>query len=91
MIRLIHLSDIHITAPDLDWRPGDWFSKRSPGWFNYKYLGRKFRFRHADEVLPVLVQELRQHAPDRVIFSGDATALGFEAECARAASLLRAS
>jgi 3',5'-cyclic AMP phosphodiesterase CpdA len=88
MIRLIHFSDIHITAPALDWRLGDWFTKRSVGWINYKYLGRKFRFRHADQVLPVLVHELRQHAPDRVIFSGDATAMGFESEFKRAAGLL---
>src|SRR5207302_1718837 len=32
--------------------------------------------------------ELRRSPPDRLVFSGDATALGFEAEVARAAQLL---
>jgi 3',5'-cyclic AMP phosphodiesterase CpdA len=88
MIRLAHFSDIHITAPALEWRPGDWFTKRYPGWFNFRWLGRRYRFRHADHVLAVLAKELRQRAPDRVVFSGDATALGFTSEFRRAADLL---
>jgi 3',5'-cyclic AMP phosphodiesterase CpdA len=88
MIRLAHLSDIHITALDLDWRLGDWFTKRYPGWFNFRWLGRRFRFRYADQVLAVLARELRERGPDRVVFSGDATALGFAAEFRRAADLL---
>ena len=32
--------------------------------------------------------DLHRHPPDRVVFSGDATALGFEAEFVRAAALL---
>jgi 3',5'-cyclic AMP phosphodiesterase CpdA len=88
MIRLAHLSDIHITAPALEWRLGDWFTKRYPGWFNYRWLGRRFRFRHADAILAELVKELRERGPDRVVFSGDATALGFAAEFRRAADLL---
>jgi 3',5'-cyclic AMP phosphodiesterase CpdA len=76
MIRLAHLSDIHITAPRLDWTRRDWFNKRYAAWFNYRWLGRRHRFRRADEVLTRLVTELTDRRPDHIIFSGDATALG---------------
>src|SRR5262245_60423600 len=91
MIRLAHLSDIHITATPLGWQWRDWFSKRYPGWVNFRWLGRRFRFRQADEVLAVLMANLRRRNPDRVVFSGDATALAFEPEFRRAAELLGVS
>jgi 3',5'-cyclic AMP phosphodiesterase CpdA len=87
-IRLAHLSDIHITATGLEWTRTDWLNKRLAAWFNFRWLGRGYRFRRADEVLGLLVADLRRRAPDRVIFSGDATALGFESEFRRAAELL---
>jgi 3',5'-cyclic AMP phosphodiesterase CpdA len=88
MIRLAHLSDIHITASPLGWTWRDWFSKRYLGWVNFRWLGRRFRFRRAEEVLSALVADLRQRGHDRVIFSGDATALGYESEFKRATKLL---
>src|SRR5438105_4751612 len=88
MIRLAHLSDIHSTVPALEWQPGDWFTKRYPGWVNFRWLGRRHRFRRADDVLTTLVRELRQRGTDRVVFSGDATAMGFESEFKKAAELL---
>ena len=88
MIRLAHLSDIHQSAPDLDWARADWFNKRFAAWFNFRWLGRRHRFRHAEEVLTTLMAEVRQQQPDHVIFSGDATALGFESEFRRAAESL---
>jgi 3',5'-cyclic AMP phosphodiesterase CpdA len=88
-VRLAHFSDIHITAQRLGWRWRDWLSKRSPGWVNLRLLGRRYRFRQADMVLATLMEEFRQRRPDHLIFSGDATALGFEAELARVAALLR--
>lgn len=87
-VRLAHLSDIHITAQPLGWGRGDWFNKRLPGWINFRWFGRRHRFRHADEVLAALVRELRRRPIDRLIFSGDATALGFEAELARAVAIM---
>jgi 3',5'-cyclic AMP phosphodiesterase CpdA len=87
-LRLAHLSDIHISAPELGWRWGDWFNKRLTGWVNYRWFGRRKRFVQAEEVLAALMSELRQRPPDHLIFSGDATALGFESEFARAAELL---
>jgi 3',5'-cyclic AMP phosphodiesterase CpdA len=88
MIRLAHLSDVHVSAPSLEWAAGDWLTKRCAAWINYRWLGRRRRFRRADDVLRALAAELRQRAPDRVVFSGDATALGFESEFRRAADLL---
>ncbi len=87
-VRLAHFSDIHITTKKLSWQRSDWFNKRLPGWFNLRFLGRGHHFRDADPVLAALAQELRRHRPDHVIFSGDATALGFEEELAHAAALL---
>jgi 3',5'-cyclic AMP phosphodiesterase CpdA len=91
MIRLAHLSDIHICTRELDWQFEDWFNKRLTSWFNYRILGRARRFRNADEVLGRLIAELPGRGIDHVVFSGDATALGFATELRRAADLLRVS
>jgi 3',5'-cyclic AMP phosphodiesterase CpdA len=88
MIRLAHLSDVHITAPTLNWTLRDWFNKRYAAWVNFRWLGRRQRFRHADQVLTRLVDDLARRRPDRIVFSGDATALGFEAELKRAAHIM---
>jgi 3',5'-cyclic AMP phosphodiesterase CpdA len=87
-VRLAHFSDIHLTAERPGWRGADLLSKRVTGWINLRLLGRGHRFAHAERAVAALMAELRQAPPDRVVFSGDATALGLEAECARAASLL---
>src|SRR5258708_26283750 len=86
-IRLAHLSDVHITRPSLGWRKADWFSKRLPGWINLRALGRGRRFRTADRGLSALMASLQADPPDRILFSGDATALGFQSELAHAAEL----
>src|SRR6266550_4221283 len=53
-IRLVHISDIHITAPSYHWFPEDWFNKRLPAWFNLLCLGRGRRFGNAERVLAAL-------------------------------------
>lgn len=88
MNRLAHFSDIHVTAQPLGWALGDWFNKRFPGWLNLLLSGRGRSFGQADVVLTALLKELRERQTDRLIFSGDATALGFETEFVRAVSLL---
>ena len=88
-LRLAHLSDVHVGAPRCAWRTRDWLDKRLATWFNLRVLGRGRRFRRADEVLAVLQADLDARGCDRVVFSGDATAMGFEEEFARAAELLR--
>jgi len=87
MIRLAHLSDVHISARPLGWTARDWFSKRLTGWMNLNCFGRARRFRETDEVFLRLMGELRQRQLDHVVFSGDATALGFPAEFEHAAKL----
>src|SRR5258708_914195 len=86
-IRLAHISDIHVSARSR-WRADDWLNKRLIAWLNLRLLGRGLRFRHTETVLGALAEELKERQPDRVVFSGDATALGFEEEIARAAGLL---
>jgi hypothetical protein len=85
IVRLAHFSDIHLTAPRLGWRFKDLFNKRVTGWMNLHIRGRAALFRRADEIVAVLMKELRELRPDRVIFSGDATTLGFDSEHAHAA------
>jgi 3',5'-cyclic AMP phosphodiesterase CpdA len=87
-VRLVHFSDIHVTTRPLGWQTGDWFNKRFPAWVNLRGLGRAYRFRRADQVLAAFAAEQRKSPPDRLIFSGDATALGFKSEVAHAAHLL---
>jgi 3',5'-cyclic AMP phosphodiesterase CpdA len=88
MVRLAHFSDVHVTARLLGWQRGDYLTKRYPGWINFRWLGRRYRFRQAEDVLAAFAADLKHHRPDHLVFSGDATALGFEAEFARAATLL---
>lgn len=87
-IRLAHLSDIHVTSRRLSWRREDWMNKRLAAWMNLRLLGRGFRFRNAEQVLAGLRQDLLARRPDHVLFSGDASAMGFEEEIVRAAELL---
>ena len=90
-VRLVHLSDIHVTASPLGWRRSDWFNKRLTSWLNLHCLDRAARFRKGEEILALLMAELRAQRPDCVIFSGDASNLGLDAEIARAAALLEMS
>jgi len=87
-VRLAHFSDIHVTCRPLGWQREDWLNKRLAAWMNLRILGRAHRFRHADQVLVALMSDLRLRRPDHLIFSGDATALGFEAELIHAAGLI---
>jgi 3',5'-cyclic AMP phosphodiesterase CpdA len=87
-LRLAHFSDVHVSVTGCAWRREDWLNKRLAAWANLRLLGRGFRFRRAEAVLSALAADLRGRAIDHVIFSGDATALGFEEEMTRAAHLL---
>jgi 3',5'-cyclic AMP phosphodiesterase CpdA len=87
-VRLIHFSDIHLSTRPLGWRLSDCWTKRVTGWLNLHALGRARTFEVADRLVQALMTEVRERRPDRVIFSGDATALGFEAEMRKAATLL---
>jgi 3',5'-cyclic AMP phosphodiesterase CpdA len=87
IVRLAHFSDIHVVAA-ARWRFGDVFSKRLTTWANLRLLRRAARFRETTRVLAALRADLADRAFDHLVFSGDATAMGFEAEVARAAESL---
>lgn len=87
-VRLVHFSDIHLTAKPLGWRPRDWFSKRVSGWFNVRVMGRGRRFHIAPTVIAALIRSIRERTPDAIVFSGDATHLGFESEVTAAVAAL---
>ncbi len=87
-IRFAHFSDVHLTAKPLGWRPRDWFSKRITGWVNVRVLGRGRRFHSAPTVALALIRDIRERKPDAIVFSGDASHLGFESEMVAAAAAL---
>jgi 3',5'-cyclic AMP phosphodiesterase CpdA len=89
MVRLAHLSDVHVSANPLGWRLRDCFNKRLTSWINLRLLRRQKTFARADEVLARLMDDLPRRGIDHIVFSGDATAMGFAAECCRAAEVLR--
>ncbi len=89
MIRLVHFSDIHLSSTLPDWRPKDWFSKRLTSWMNHRLLGRARKFVLAADITSRLMDDLVRRGVDHMVFSGDATALGFESEVRRAAEVLR--
>ena len=91
MTRLAHISDVHITASRLGMRLHDWWTKRPASWLNLRLFGRGRAFRYADQVLDVWRDEIVARGVNRVIFSGDATAMGFPSELERAADLLGAT
>ena len=87
-VRLAHFSDIHLTTRHPGWRLRDLWTKRLTGWLNLTLLGRQSRFLMADEIVRTFRTEWLSFRPDRVIFSGDATTLGFAAELTHAATVL---
>lgn len=88
-VRLIHFSDLHVTARPLGWTAGDLLSRRFTGWINWYAFGRAHRFRLAEQAGRALARDIRERRPDGVMFSGDATFLGFRREMDQAAQLLQ--
>ncbi|MFO0825165.1 MAG: metallophosphoesterase [Gemmataceae bacterium] len=88
MVKLCHFSDIHLTAKPMGWTLRDFIGKRTTGWFNLTALGRGKRFRHAPTVVEALRRDFVTRGFDHLVFSGDATMLGFEAEMMLAAEAL---
>lgn len=88
MPRIFHISDVHLHNRRHHWAPGDYLSKHLTGWLNWSLTGRGKRFEQAAAVMAAFRQEVVKHKPDLVVFSGDATALGFAEEIEEAAELL---
>jgi 3',5'-cyclic AMP phosphodiesterase CpdA len=88
MLRLAHFSDVHLTSKKLGWRKRDFFSKKVTGWVNIRFLRRGARFKHAPDIVEVLMRNFRERNFDHLIFSGDSTHLAFKNEFAVAAQKL---
>lgn len=88
VVRLVHFSDLHLTARPLGWTMSDVLSRRITGWVNWYAFGRAHRFRFAESAGRALVHDIQERRPDAVVFSGDATFLGFDREVQRAAEVL---
>lgn len=88
MIRLAHFSDPHLTADSVAWPLRDWFTKRLVSWMNLRLGGRGKHFAQADQVCRRLVDDVSRRGIDHLVFSGDASALGFDEELLRAAQML---
>jgi 3',5'-cyclic AMP phosphodiesterase CpdA len=88
MIRLAHFSDIHLTAKPLGWRMRDAFNKRTTGWANLAVFGRGAKFKHGNDVTAALRHEFASRGFDHLVFSGDASTLGFPSEMTEAARRL---
>lgn len=86
IVRLAHFSDIHLTAKRLGWRLRDLATKRATGWMNLK-IGRGRRFRAAEQIVTAMMADIHVRGC-HVVFSGDATTMGFESEFATAARCL---
>jgi 3',5'-cyclic AMP phosphodiesterase CpdA len=78
-MRILHLSDVHVTVPlrAMPWR--QMLNKRLLGAANL-VLRRRHQFAHATQKLAVLGQFAAEQQVDLVICTGDYTALGTEIE-----------
>lgn len=87
-MRIVHLSDLHL---QLDWKN---HSLRRSGWrgalgrFELHVLGRLGRFAEASDRVRRLVDAALSLEPDKVVVTGDFTALGDELELTQARALL---
>ena len=81
-VRLAHFSDIHITTPGLQWERED--SLRTSVWRRGSIFDCSVAAFASVEpsVSCSLSAPLASRTVDKVVFSGDATAMGFEAEVA---------
>ena len=80
MLRLVHLSDLH---QQIDWRERPFWSsgwRGAPGRFELHVLGRLRRFAGVEQRIARLLEQVTALAPDRVVITGDLTALGDEQE-----------
>jgi len=88
VLRLVHLSDLH---HQIDWgKRSLWSSgwRGAPGRFELHALGRLRRFAGVEQRIARLVERVLSLGPDRVILTGDLTALGDVSELRHARALL---
>ena len=78
-MRLLHFSDVHVSAEFRDVPIHRWVGKRGLAGLNL-LLGRGKRFSAAPEKLRALARFAQEQKFDAVLFTGDYTALGLERE-----------
>lgn len=86
-MRVLHFSDIHLGLGIGRVPLGDWPGKRLAGGLNL-LLGRQRRFARTPEKVEALAAFARSERVELVVFSGDFTAMGTEAELAAARELI---
>lgn len=82
-MKILHFSDVHLPAPLWAVPMRDWIGKRLLGGANW-LLRRRRAFAEARRKLDGLVELARREEIDGVVFTGDYTVLGTEAELAAA-------
>lgn len=85
-IRLAHLSDVHLTPLPPGTILRDFALKRVLGGLNWRI--RRHRW-HDRAIADLLVNDLKNHAPDHVLFTGDLINLSARAEFTKAAMWLQ--
>ena len=86
-MRILHFSDIHIATPWIEVPWQKWIGKRSLAFVNL-LAGRARRFAESRAKLAALERFRREQRVDLVLFTGDYTALGLEAELAAARAVV---
>jgi 3',5'-cyclic AMP phosphodiesterase CpdA len=86
-VRVLHFSDIHLGLGIGHVPLADWPGKRLAGGLNL-LLGRQRRFTKTAEKVEALATFARREGVELVVFSGDFTAMGTEAEFSAARALI---
>lgn len=85
-MRLIHLSDPHLTNPEHSLTGRSHWGKRYLGRASWR---RRRRFRHRREWLDQLVDAVTQAQPDQILVTGDLAHIGLPEEIAEAGAWLQ--
>ena len=88
-VRLIHVSDVHLTRRLDPRRVADLARKRLTGFAAGVVTGRRRHFRHAMPMMAAFEEFLAAASPDFIVFSGDATTLALPEEFTAASTALR--
>ena len=83
---IAHLSDIHL-GPLKGFTPSQWGVKRGLGYLNWQRGRKKL---HRAEVVAMLVEDMKRHAPDHIAVTGDLVNIGLPTEIEAARGWLEA-
>ena len=72
-MRFIHLTDLHASNPNKK----NYFSKRALGLLSWT---KRRQFQHSNQILELLIDDIKTENPDLVVITGDIVQLGTELE-----------